>query len=170
MVTTLVRCLIGAGACSTIAYAGDGCPLPACVIEFDASYPNVGEECGAMFAGGVGCVIDFLPFCYNSGDFSYRVNEGARASISLTGDIIALGVFFANVEGSSGEMRFFNANRKQIGEPLLTNGECEVGAADILRLFGAWGPCADCEDCPADLSGDCVVGAADILLLLANWG
>ena len=222
LVTTLVSCLIGTGMVSLDAYAGDGCPLPACVIEFDESCPNAGEECGAIFAGGVGCVIDFLPFCYNSGEFSYRVNEGAGASISLLGDLIALDVFFANVEGSSGEMRFFNADKNQIGEPIQTNGECElfmpkvqsrvfeepvrfievsalggqvyidsfsvnpgfepplgdlngdcvVGAADILALLRAWGPCADpCPpSCPADLNEDCVVGAADILLLLANWG
>ena len=52
------------------------------------------------------------------------------------------------------------------------NGDCVVGAADILALLRAWGSCADpCPpSCPADLNEDCVVGAADILLLLANWG
>ena len=49
------------------------------------------------------------------------------------------------------------------------NGDCEVGAADLLILLASWGPCDDCGKCPADLNGDCVVGAADLLILLANW-
>ncbi len=45
-----------------------------------------------------------------------------------------------------------------------------VSVSDLLILLGNWGPCADCDDCPADLDGDCSVGTADLLLLLANWG
>ncbi len=205
---------------SPIAFAGTGCPLPPCNINFDDACPNPDEICGAIFAGGAGCVIDFLPFCYSSGDFSYRVDPDTPASISLLGDLIALDVFFANVVGSSGQMRFFNADKVEIGEPMDTNGECDefmpkiqsrvfdepvrfievsatggqvyiddfsvnpgfepplgdlngdctVGAADLLALLVAWGPCDDCADCPADLNYDCNVGAADLLILLVNWG
>ena len=57
-----------------------------------------------------------------------------------------------------------------IGPPLgdLT-GDCAVGATDLLMLLSTWGPCDDCENCPADLDNDCVVGASDLLILLANW-
>ncbi len=48
--------------------------------------------------------------------------------------------------------------------------DCNVGAADLLILVTNWGPCRDCDDCPADLNGDCVVGATDLLMLLVNWG
>ena len=50
------------------------------------------------------------------------------------------------------------------------NGDGIVGVGDMLLLFASWGPCADCDDCPADLNGDCTVGVADLLLLFANWG
>ena len=50
------------------------------------------------------------------------------------------------------------------------NGDGFVGVGDMLLLFASWGPCADCDDCPADLNGDCTVGVADLLLLFANWG
>ena len=50
------------------------------------------------------------------------------------------------------------------------DGDGEVGVSDLLILLGEWGPCADCNDCPADLDGDCVVGLSDFLILLANWG
>lgn len=50
------------------------------------------------------------------------------------------------------------------------SGDCTVSATDLLMLLIAWGPCDDCEGCPADLNGDCFVGAADLLILLANWG
>jgi hypothetical protein len=45
-----------------------------------------------------------------------------------------------------------------------------VGITDFLALLGAWGPCADCDDCPADFDGDCEVGIIDFLLLLSVWG
>jgi probable HAF family extracellular repeat protein len=50
------------------------------------------------------------------------------------------------------------------------DGDCKVGFADLLTLLAGWGPCADCDDCPADLDDDCSVGVADLLALLANWG
>ncbi|MEE8156233.1 MAG: FG-GAP-like repeat-containing protein [Phycisphaerales bacterium] len=59
-----------------------------------------------------------------------------------------------------------------IGGALLgdIDGDGSVGASDLLILLANWGPCRDCDDCPADLNGDCTVGAADLLILLANWG
>ncbi len=50
------------------------------------------------------------------------------------------------------------------------DGDGSVGASDLLILLVNWGPCADCDDCPADLDDDCSVGAADLLTLLVNWG
>ena len=50
------------------------------------------------------------------------------------------------------------------------DGDGSVGASDLLILLDQWGPCGDCNDCPADLNSDCTVGAADLLMLLANWG
>jgi hypothetical protein len=49
------------------------------------------------------------------------------------------------------------------------DGDGTVGVKDLLILLGAWGPCADCDDCPADLDGDCIVGVKDLLILLGNW-
>ena len=50
------------------------------------------------------------------------------------------------------------------------DGDGSVGVPDLLILLGAWGPCADCNDCPADIDGDCSVGVKDLLILLGNWG
>lgn len=64
-------------------------------------------------------------------------------------------------------------NRAFLLIPLQTadlNQDGTVGAADLLSLLSAWGPCTDCRDCPADLDDDCNVGAGDLLLLLAQWG
>ncbi len=49
------------------------------------------------------------------------------------------------------------------------NGDGVVGINDFLLLLGAWGPCGDCNACPADLDGDCEVGINDFLMLLAAW-
>jgi hypothetical protein len=50
------------------------------------------------------------------------------------------------------------------------DGDGSVGVKDLLILLGSWGPCDDCDDCPADLDGDCLVGVKDLLILLGNWG
>ncbi len=172
-----------------IAYAGSGCPLPPCTIEFDTACPNADEICGALFTGGSGCVIDFLPFCYSSGLFSYRIDPGSLLTISLSGDLVSLEVFFANITGSSGEMHFFNADEVEIGTPLVTNGECEVFMPKIQsRVFdepvrfievSATGGRVYIDDFSinpgfepplGDLDGDCVVGVKDLLILLGDWG
>ena len=49
------------------------------------------------------------------------------------------------------------------------NEDCEVGVSDLLILLASWGPCSDCDECPADLDGNCVVGVSDLLILLENW-
>ena len=58
--------------------------------------------------------------------------------------------------------------------PEQTNGDIDgdgtVGATDLLILLVSWGPCDDCNGCPADLDDDCTVGATDLLILLVNWG
>ena len=176
----------------TIAYAGTGCPLPPCTIDFEPpSCPNQGEICGALFTDrdGLGCVIDFLPFCYSSGLFSYRIDPASPLTISLSGDLVSLEVFFANVTGSSGEMHFFNADNVEIGKPMDTNGECELFMPKIQsRVFdepvrfievSATGGQVYIDDFSinpgvepplGDLTGDCIVGAADLLILLAGWG
>jgi len=49
------------------------------------------------------------------------------------------------------------------------DGDGVVGINDFLLLLAAWGPCGDCNACPADLDGDCQVGIDDFLLLLGAW-
>ena len=172
-----------------IAYAGNGCPLPPCTIDFDGACPDQGELCGAIFTGGSSCVIDFLPFCYSSGVFSYRIDPGSPLTISLSGDLVSLEVFFANVTGSSGEMHFFNADKIEIGTPMDTNGECDEFMPKIQsRVFdepvrfievSATGGQVYIDDFSinprfepplGDLDGDCVVGVKDLLILLGAWG
>ncbi|MCE2884376.1 MAG: S8 family serine peptidase [Planctomycetaceae bacterium] len=49
------------------------------------------------------------------------------------------------------------------------NQDGEVNAADLSLLLAGWGPCGDCDSCPADIDGDCDVGASDLSLFLAAW-
>jgi predicted outer membrane repeat protein len=49
------------------------------------------------------------------------------------------------------------------------NGDGCVGINDFLWLLSDWGPCGDCDNCPADFDGDCSVGVTDFLILLGNW-
>ena len=50
------------------------------------------------------------------------------------------------------------------------NLDAFVDAFDLAFLLGSWGPCADCDACPADLDNDCTVGPFDLAILLGNWG
>lgn len=50
------------------------------------------------------------------------------------------------------------------------NGNGEVDTNDLLILLVSWGPCHNCNTCPADLDNDCSVSTPDLLLLLSNWG
>ncbi len=100
-------------------------PLPPCTITFDDACPNTQLICGARFTGGMGCVVEGLLFCYDTGEFSYKVPAGSRARIRLSGDLNELVVFFAHRgAGTMGTMRFFDINGLQVGQPLRTNGDC----------------------------------------------
>ncbi len=177
-----------------IACAGTGCPLPPCTIDFEgacsgAACPDAAEICGALFTGGSCCVIDGLFFCYSSGLFSYRIDPVSPLIISLSGDLVSLEVFFANVTGSTGEMRFFDADKNQVGKPLTTNGNCVQFMPDMqLVVFDvpvrfievtATGGQVYIDDFSVnpgfelpvgDLDEDCVVGVKDLLILLGAWG
>ena len=48
--------------------------------------------------------------------------------------------------------------------------DAAVGAADLLELLAAWGPCQQGIACVQDLDENGVVAASDLLALLANWG
>lgn len=48
------------------------------------------------------------------------------------------------------------------------DGSGAVDGADLTRLLGAWGLCAD-PCCLGDLDGDAEVGAKDLCVLLGNW-
>ncbi|MCH8879288.1 MAG: hypothetical protein IID34_05330 [Planctomycetes bacterium] len=75
--------------------------------------------------------------------------------------------FLGNVAGYVYALRIGDEVEPTTGD---LDGDGEVGPFDLALLLGSWGPCGDCEDCPADLDGDCRVGAADLAILLGNWG
>ena len=87
--------------------------------------------------------------------------EGATG-ISATGEIVANGE-----DADRQSAAFLLTPALPFGD---LNGDCAIGAVDLIVLLSAWGRCADCNDCIADLDKNCVVGASDLLILLANWG
>ncbi len=52
----------------------------------------------------------------------------------------------------------------------FVNGDGMVGVSDLLAVIAAWGPCADLNDCPADVTYDGLVNVSDLLLVIASWG
>ena len=85
--------------------------------------------------------------------------EGINQSGQITGRALdqnsdVVGFILTPVEGPIGDL----------------DGDCAVGASDLLTLLANWGLCNDCARCPADFNDDCTVGAFDLLVLLSNWG
>lgn len=90
-------------------------------------------------------------------------------------------LIFTSLPGiSDAYMEYF---RYRIGTTSLRTGpDCDadldnngsVSTNDLLILFANWGPCADCNDCIADIddtcNSDCEVNTMDLLFLLASWG
>ncbi len=86
------------------------------------------------------------------------LNIKVASAINQTGQIIAFGTDANSVSW------ILTPIEPPVGD---LDGDCHVGASDLLILLTSWGPC---KGCPADLNGDGIVGAADLLILLVNWG
>jgi len=60
--------------------------------------------------------------------------------------------------------------------PAELTGDNTVGVPDLLLLINNWGPCANPNNCPADIAppgppvGDDNVGVPDLLMVINNWG
>ena len=146
-----------------------------------------------LSSGGDGCLFEGLEFCYSSGFFAYKVTPAAPLTITLSGNLTSLELFFSHQGAASGEMRFFDAvvGGNEVGTPLATNGDCLV-AMPPMQLLSFPTPVRRIEvtasggrfdavwiddfhvnpvpPCPADLDGTGDVGILDLLALLAAWG
>ena len=100
--------------------------LPDCTIDFEGTCPDTVGQCGASFAGGNGCVVAGLPFCYSCGVFGYEVPPGETLTIDLEGKVAKLEVFFAAAGPGSGQMTFLDAEGFPVDSPITTNGDCSA--------------------------------------------
>ncbi len=171
-----------------------GQSLPDCTIDFEENCPDFAPVCGASFSGGDGCLFEGLEFCYSSGFFAYKVTPAAPLTITLSGDLTSLDLFFAHQGvGASGTMHFFDAEvgGNEVGIPLATNGDCDV-VMPPMHLLSFPTPVRRIEvtasggrfdalwiddfhvnpvpPCSADLDSSGDVGILDLLALLAAWG
>ncbi len=101
------------------------------------------------------------PIDNGDGTFSVPITAGTRAGIDRFLVEVDDGIRPVTLMPNS-SLQYFAAG------DIDMNGT--VGASDLLILLSNWGPCGDCEDCPAVLDGNCTVGVSDLLILLANWG
>ncbi len=147
--------------------------------------------CGAEFAGGNGCAFEALQFCYSSGVFSYKTLPGVPLTITLSGDLNTLEVFFVHQTGSSGTMRFFDAivGGTEILPPLVTNGNCLLlmptkqfitfsTPVRRIEVTATGGPLNSVwiddfrvnAPCQEDVNGDGTVNVLDLIDLLLCFG
>ena len=108
-------------------------PLANCTINFEtpaSTCPNNTPQCGASFAGGGGCRVIFVPFCYSSGSFSYEVTPASPLTITLGGDLNKLSVFLSGQDGGGGSMTFFDVDGVEVDTPIMAMGDCAVAMPD----------------------------------------
>ncbi len=107
---------------------------------------------------------EVVPMRYSGG----QVYRGALPGQSECSEVEywVTGTDFNNNTGT-GETHSFAVG----GPPADLDGDCDVDAADLAQLLGAWGPYEPCPPYhPADLDQDCAVGASDLAILLGSWG
>jgi len=109
-------------------------PLPTCTIDFEVGCPDTSPQCGASFAGGTGCRIAGLPFCYSTGVFGYEIGPGDVTTITLDGELLTLDVFFASGGPGQGTMTFFDAAGDPVDAPIFTNGDCAAAMPPSQQL------------------------------------
>jgi hypothetical protein len=96
-----------------------------CLVDFDNVCPTETQAvCGVRLRSNVGCVVDGLGQCYDTGAFAVRVNAGETAIFRLPANTTFFDVFFADTGGSvPGQIRVLADN----GAPLtriFSNGDC----------------------------------------------
>jgi hypothetical protein len=54
------------------------------------------------------------------------------------------------------------------------NNSGAVDVDDLIAVILAWGTCANCANCPADVApfpvGNCMVNVDDLIAVILNWG
>ena len=96
-----------------------------CMVNFDSDCPTESHDvCGVNMRSDVGCVVDGLGLCYDTGVFAVRVNAGDTAIFRLPAGTDMMEVFFADTGGAvPGQFRVLSAS----GQPLariFSNGNC----------------------------------------------
>ncbi len=102
--------------------------------------------------------------------FDGVVGDGFGRMVTMNGGNAIVGASVDDAVGvDSGSAYAFSID---CPEPIAgdIDGDGTVGTTDLLLLLAAWGPCRDCDDCPADLDQSCAIGTSDLLILLGNWG
>lgn len=109
------------------------------------------------------------PILVTSGDVT---GDGAEDLITVNaGDEDGGGGGAAS--GGTGAQSSVAIHPNQSGVPGIPgdlNGDGVVDEQDLVIVLDNWGPCADCNDCIADITETCTVNVDDLLFILNNWG
>jgi hypothetical protein len=101
-------------------------------------------------------VFDLSPD--SSGSFALQLGPATALS---DGDGFPVGYIFCGGVVASGEVP---------PNPSDLTGDGIVDGADLAILLGAWGACADPDNCPADLNCTGSIDGSDLAILLGAWG
>ncbi|MCH8913930.1 MAG: VCBS repeat-containing protein [Planctomycetes bacterium] len=167
----------------TLAPPGEAGSFAGCHLIDDITGDGLADVICGSWGSNAGAPGGGRAFLFSGGDGSqirtmtYTVpNGGLVTDVRAAGDFNGDGALDFLIGGTGGGFNgpptgriFILAGIPTAPSPDL-DGDGMVGPMDLAILLGNWGPCADCDDCPADLDGDCTVGPADLAILLGNWG
>lgn len=147
----LVNCYPGAVQSVETWAAYDGCEI----VADNSSKPI---DLDAIIPGNETLITKYNTNCTAGGSAELWTIVGGTHSPNLVNDFSQQIVEFLFAHPKPSQM---------VGD---LDGDGIVSTTDLLILFSLWGPCTNCDDCPADLDGDCTVAVSDLLVLFANWG
>lgn len=108
--------------------------LTECTLFFENMCPDIAPICGVSFEGGAGCAESEPGHCSHSGKGAYRVPDGESATIQFSGDVDNLMVLLVHQGASTvGTLRFLGATGAEVGQPVLSNADCDGPVTPALQ-------------------------------------
>ncbi len=176
--------------CDTLETPDNPGPLTEPLISWHHSEPDLSVPPGISGHVASGCLFytaDSFPAEYHGAFFFSDYTSGwiNILEVDENNEFVAIHEFAAGLNTPAdlalhpitGDLYIASRNEDDVKRITFTgaitgdlDGDGMVGASDLILLLGAWGRCADCDNCVADLDGDCTVGTPDLLILLGHWG
>ena len=132
-----------------------------CGVNFDSKIAVYGSVCPAGPGNTLACSDDGA--CGNAAEVTFPVTSGQIYRIRV-----------GSASGATGSGLLVLSCTVPASCPAdIAGGNNIVNVDDLLAVINAWGPCADPNNCPADIAppgGNDIVNVDDLLGVINAWG